>query len=257
VRIARVSYGGGISFGVIEGEEVAELDGPPIGELRFSGKRVPLADCRLLAPTLPSKIVAVGLNYRDHAEEMGQPLPEQPLLFLKPGTAVIGAGDVIRKPAECQRLDYEGELAVVIGGLVRNADRAAAEHGILGYTVGNDVTARDLQIADGQWTRGKGYDTFCPLGPWIVTDVDASGLDLEVRLNGETKQHSNTKNLIFDAPALVSFISGIMTLLPGDVIMTGTPSGVGPMEPGDAVEVEISGIGPLSNGVASAPLHAR
>jgi 2-keto-4-pentenoate hydratase/2-oxohepta-3-ene-1,7-dioic acid hydratase in catechol pathway len=256
VRIARVSYGGGISFGVIEGEEVAELDGPPIGDLRYTGKRVPLADCRLLAPTLPSKIVAVGLNYRDHAEEMGQTLPEEPLIFLKPGTAVIGPVDAIRKPPECQRLDYEGELAVVIGGLVRKADRAAAEQGILGYTVGNDVTARDLQMKDGQWTRGKGYDTFCPLGPWIVTDVDASGLDLEVRLNGETKQNSNTKNLIFDPPALVSFISGVMTLLPGDVIMTGTPSGVGPMEPGDAIEVEISGIGTLSNGVAGAPIQA-
>jgi 2-keto-4-pentenoate hydratase/2-oxohepta-3-ene-1,7-dioic acid hydratase in catechol pathway len=251
VRIARVSYGGGISFGVIEGDEVAEINGPPIGELRFTGKRAPLADCRLLAPVIPSKVIAVGLNYRDHAEEMGQTLPEEPLIFLKPGTAVIGPGDGIRKPPECERLDYEGELAVVVGGLVRAADRATAVKAILGYTVGNDVTARDLQIKDGQWTRGKGFDTFCPLGPWIETDVDASSLDLEVRVNGETKQRSNTKNLIFDPPALVSFISRVMTLLPGDVIMTGTPSGVGPMEPGDAVEVEISEIGVLSNPVVS------
>jgi 2-keto-4-pentenoate hydratase/2-oxohepta-3-ene-1,7-dioic acid hydratase in catechol pathway len=250
VRIARVSYGGGISFAVIEGDDAAEIDGPPIGEMRFTGKRVPLADCRLLAPTLPSKIVAVGLNYRDHAEEMGVELPPEPLLFLKPGTAVIGRGDAIRKPPECERLDYEGELAIVIGGLVRRADRAAAVEGILGYTVGNDVTARDLQIKDGQWTRGKGFDTFCPLGPWVETDADPSGLDLEVRVNGEVRQGSNTKNLIFDPPALVSYISGVMTLLPGDVIMTGTPSGVGPMEPGDTVEVEISGIGVLSNPIA-------
>ena len=251
MRIARVSYGGGISFGVIEGDDVAEIDGPPIGELRFTGKRAPLADCRLLAPVIPSKVVAVGLNYRDHAEEMGQTLPEEPLIFLKPGTAVIGPGDAIRKPPECERLDYEGELAIVVGGLVRGADRAKAVEAILGYTVGNDVTARDLQIKDGQWTRGKGFDTFCPLGPWIETDVDAGGLDLEVRVNGETKQQSNTKNLIFDPPALVSFISRVMTLLPGDVIMTGTPSGVGAMEPGDAVEVELSEIGVLSNPVVS------
>jgi 2-keto-4-pentenoate hydratase/2-oxohepta-3-ene-1,7-dioic acid hydratase in catechol pathway len=252
VRIARVSYGGGISFGVIEGDEVAELDGPPIGELRFSGKRAALADCRLLAPVIPSKVVAVGLNYRDHAEEMGQALPEEPLIFLKPGTTVIGPGDAIRKPPECQRLDYEGELAVIIGGLVRNADRATAAEAILGYTVGNDVTARDLQVKDIQWTRGKGFDTFCPLGPWIETDLDANSLDLEVRLNGETKQQSNTKNLIFDPADLVSFVSRVMTLLPGDVIMTGTPAGVGPMEPGDTVEVELSGIGVLRNTIVAA-----
>lgn len=251
MKIARVSYGGGISFAVVEGDEAAEIDGPPIGEIRFTGKRVPLADCRLLAPTLPSKIVAIGLNYRDHAEEMGQALPEEPLMFLKPGTAVVGVGDQVRKPPECRRLDYEGELAIVIGGLVRKADRATAVEAILGYTVANDVTARDLQIKDGQWTRGKGFDTFGPLGPWIETDADPSGLDLEVRLNGEIRQQSNTKNLIFDPPALVSHISGVMTLLPGDVIMTGTPSGVGPMEPGDTVEVEISGIGVLTNTVVA------
>ena len=174
-------------------------------------------------------------------------------MFMKPGTAVIGPDDVVRKPPECQRLDHEGELAVVVGGLVRQADRATAAESILGYTVGNDVTARDLQIKDVQWTRGKGFDTFCPLGPWIETDIDAMGLDLEVRVNGEIRQRSNTKNLIFDPPALVSFISKVMTLLPGDVIMTGTPSGVGPMEPGDVCEVEISGIGVLRNGIAAAP----
>jgi 2-keto-4-pentenoate hydratase/2-oxohepta-3-ene-1,7-dioic acid hydratase in catechol pathway len=253
VRIARVSYGGGISFGVIENDEVAEIDGPPIGELRFTGKRAPLADCRLLAPVIPSKVIAIGLNYRDHAEEMGQALPEEPLMFMKPGTSVVGPDDVVRKPPECQRLDHEGELAVVVGGLVRQADRAVAAESILGYTVGNDVTARDIQIKDVQWTRGKGFDTFCPLGPWIETDIDAAGLDLEVRVNGETRQRSNTTNLIFDPPALVSFISKVMTLLPGDVILTGTPSGVGPMEPGDVCEVEISGIGILRNAIAAAP----
>jgi 2-keto-4-pentenoate hydratase/2-oxohepta-3-ene-1,7-dioic acid hydratase in catechol pathway len=249
VKIARVSYGGGISFAAVEDGTAAELDGPPIGELRFTGRRAPLADCRLLAPTLPSKVVAVGLNYRDHAEEMGQPIPSEPLVFLKPGTAVIGPGEAIRKPPACERLDYEGELAVVVGGLVRRADRAAAERAILGYTCGNDVTARDLQARDGQWTRAKGFDTFCPLGPWIVTDLDPADLALEVRVNGEVRQRSSTRNLIFDPPELVAFVSQVMTLLPGDVILTGTPAGVGPMEPGDTVEVEIAGIGVLSNPV--------
>lgn len=247
MKICRVSYGGGISFGVVEGDDVAELDGPPIGELRFTGKRAPLADCRLLAPVLPSKIVAIGVNYRDHAEEMGHALPEQPLMFMKPATAVIGTGDAIAKPSVTQRLDYEGELVVVVGGLVRKADRAAAAEAILGYTVGNDVTARDLQLSDGQWTRAKGFDTFAPIGPWIETDIDPASLLIETRLNGETRQTSSTKNLIFDPVGLVSYVSNVMTLLPGDCIFTGTPAGVGPMQPGDSVEVEIEGIGVLSN----------
>lgn len=253
MRIGRVSYGGGISFCVLEGDEVAELDGPPIGEIRFTGKRAELTDCRVLAPVLPSKIVAVGVNYRDHAEEMGHALPDDPLMFLKPGTAVIGPGDQIRKPRECERLDYEGELAIVVRGLVRNADEETAARAILGYTCGNDVTARDLQLKDGQWTRAKGFDSFAPLGPWIETDLDASAIDIETRLNGEVRQRSNTKNLIFSPAALVSFVSRVMTLLPGDCIFTGTPSGVGPMEPGDRVDVEIEGIGVLANPVAAAP----
>lgn len=252
MRIARVSYGGGISFAVLEGETAAEIDGPPVGDLRLTGKRAPLSDCRLLAPVLPSKVVAVGVNYRDHAEEMGHPLPEEPLIFLKPSTAVVGPGDPIRKPSECLRLDHEGELAVVVAGLVRGADPEAAARSILGYTAGNDVTARDLQAKDGQWARAKGFDSFCPLGPWIETDLDPNGLDIEVRLNGEVRQRSSTKNLIFDPATLVSFVSRAMTLLPGDVILTGTPAGVGPMEPGDSCEVEISGIGTLRNPVEPA-----
>ena len=251
MKICRVSYGGGISFGVIESGDVAELDGPPIGELRFSGKRAPLSDCRLLAPVLPSKIVAIGVNYRDHAQEMGHTLPAEPLMFLKPATAVIGPGDAIQKPAVTQRLDYEGELVVVVGGLVRKADRAAAAEAILGYTIGNDVTARDLQASDGQWTRAKGFDSFAPIGPWIETDLDVASVAIETRLNGEIRQSSNTKNLIFDPVGLVSSVSNVMTLLPGDCIFTGTPAGVGPMEPGDRVEVEIEGIGVLSNTVAA------
>ncbi len=250
MRIARVSKDDRIFFAVVEGTEVAELDGPPIGELRFTGVRAKLEECRLLAPTLPSKVVAIGVNYRDHAEEMGHPLPEEPLMFLKPSTAVIGPGETVRKPSVCQRLDYEGELAVVVQGLVRKADVETARASILGYTIANDVTARDLQLKDGQWTRAKGFDTFCPLGPWIETDLDAESVNIETRLNGETRQSSSTKNLIFGPAELVSYVSNVMTLLPGDVILTGTPSGVGPMEPGDDVEVEIAGIGVLRNVIA-------
>jgi 2-keto-4-pentenoate hydratase/2-oxohepta-3-ene-1,7-dioic acid hydratase in catechol pathway len=173
-------------------------------------------------------------------------------MFSKPATAVISPGDTIRKPAVCQRLDYEGELVVVVQGVVRKADRARAAESILGYTVGNDVTARDLQAKDGQWTRAKGFDTFAPLGPWIETDIDATSLRIETRLNGDVRQSSNTKNLIFDAVGLVAYVSNVMTLLPGDCIFTGTPSGVGPMDPGDRVEVEIEGIGVLANVVGSA-----
>lgn len=250
MRIARVSVGGAISFGIVEGGFVAEIDGPPIGGVRLTGNRVPMSEARLLAPTLPSKIVAIGVNYRDHAEEMGHTLPEQPLMFLKPSTAVVGDGDAVTKPAVCERLDYEGELAVVVKGLVRGADAETAREAILGYTCANDITARDLQLLDGQWSRAKGFDGFCPLGPWIDTDLDPYAADIETRLNGHVRQASNTKNLIFGPAELVSYVSNVMTLLPGDVILTGTPAGVGPMEPGDTVEVEIDGIGVLSTTIA-------
>jgi 2-keto-4-pentenoate hydratase/2-oxohepta-3-ene-1,7-dioic acid hydratase in catechol pathway len=252
VRIARVSHRGAISFGVIEGDTVAELSGPPIGALRFSGNRAPLAECRLLAPVLPSKVIAVGLNYASVAEEVGMALPKEALLTLKPSTAVIGTDEAIRKPADVEVLDFEGELAVVVAGLVRNADEQAAAEAILGYTCANDVTARDLREREGQWTRAKGYDTFCPLGPWIETDLEAAGLQLETRVNGEVRQSASTKDLVFPPAALVSFVSRVMTLLPGDVISTGTPSGVGPLQPGDVVEVEIEGIGVLRNPVVTA-----
>jgi 2-keto-4-pentenoate hydratase/2-oxohepta-3-ene-1,7-dioic acid hydratase in catechol pathway len=248
VRIVRASFGGGISFGVLEGDEIAELDGPPIGELSFSGRRAAVADARLLAPVLPSKIIGVSMNYRDHLEEAGREVPAAPQIFLKPSTAVIGPSEAIRKPAVCERLDFEGELVVVVQGLVRNADINAAAGAILGYTCGNDVTARDLQRHD--FTVSKCFDTFAPLGPWISTDVDPEALDIEVRLNGEARQRSTTKNMVFSPAELVSYVSNIMTLLPGDCIFTGTPPGPGPMEPGDTVEVEISGIGVLPNRVA-------
>lgn len=201
---------------------------------------------------LPSKIVAVGRNYPDHAKEMGGQVPAEPLLFLKPATAVIGPGEPIRKPEVCARLDHEGELAVVVRGLVRRADTDAAARAILGYTCANDVTARDLQARDGQWTRAKGFDSFCPLGPWIETEMDWTAAVIETRVNGETRQRAGAREMFFDPVFLVGYVSQIMTLLPGDVILTGTPAGVGPMEPGDSCEVEISGIGALGNPVARA-----
>jgi 2-keto-4-pentenoate hydratase/2-oxohepta-3-ene-1,7-dioic acid hydratase in catechol pathway len=206
---------------------------------------------RFLAPVLPGKIVAVGLNYRDHAKEMGHELPRDPVLFMKPSTAVIGPFDEIRYPAQSSRVDYEAELAVVIGKTCRNVKAAQARDCIMGYTCFNDVTARDLQTRDGQWTRAKSFDTFAPIGPWIVTDIDdPHTLAITARLNGEIKQSSNTSNLIFSVFDLVQFISGVMTLNPGDVIATGTPSGVGPMNAGDEIAIEIQGIGVLRDKVA-------
>ncbi|MEW6347658.1 MAG: fumarylacetoacetate hydrolase family protein [Thermodesulfobacteriota bacterium] len=211
-----------------------------------------LSHVRLLAPVEPSKVVAVGLNYRDHAQELGQALPEEPLLFLKPSTTVIGLGDPIRLPPQSARVDYEAELGIVIGKTAKGVTASQAKDHILGYTCLNDVTARDLQVKDGQWTRAKGFDTFCPLGPWIETELNPSDLGVELFVNGELKQRSRTSNLIFDPWQLVEFISGIMTLWPGDVIATGTPSGIGPLKPGDVVEVSIEGIGKLVNPVESA-----
>ncbi len=252
MKIARVARGGAISFAVIEGDEVAELDGPPVGGLRFTGNRAPLADCRLLAPVLPSKVIAVGLNYPSTAEYIGLPIPKEPLLSLKPSTSVIGPDDPIRKPRDVEILDHEAELAVVVNGLVRNADEQTAAQAILGYTCVNDLTSRDLREREGQWTRAKGYDGFCPLGPWIETEIEPLGLRLRARVNGEVRQDANTKEMVFGPVQLVSFVSRVMTLLPGDVICTGTPAGVGAVEPGDVVEIEIEGIGILRNPVKAA-----
>ncbi|HOO38042.1 MAG TPA: fumarylacetoacetate hydrolase family protein [Deltaproteobacteria bacterium] len=205
---------------------------------------------RLLAPTIASKIVAVGLNYRDHAEELGLELPKEPILFMKPATSVIGPLDDIVYPPQSTRVDYEAELAVVISKDCKDVKASDAAGVILGYTCLNDVTARDLQVSDGQWTRAKSFDTFAPIGPWIETDIgDPHSLAITSHLNGECKQSSNTKNLIFSVFELVEFISGIMTLNRGDVIATGTPSGIGPMNPGDEIAIELEGIGVLKNRV--------
>ncbi|MDR6325501.1 2-keto-4-pentenoate hydratase/2-oxohepta-3-ene-1,7-dioic acid hydratase in catechol pathway [Actinoplanes couchii] len=262
VRFARFVHPGGVSFGVVEGDgatglTVAEIDSIPFNEVRFTGQRWALADIRLLAPIFSSKVIGVGRNYADHAAELGNEVPKEPLIFIKPSTSVIGPNDAIRIPSVTERVDEEAELAVVIGATgARRVDRAGAEKAIFGYTIGNDVTARDLQKKDPQWTRAKGFDSFCPIGPWIVTDLDVS--DIEVRCEVgrdpnamEMRQLGRTKDMVFDIPTLISYVSHVMTLLPGDIILTGTPAGVSQIVPGDTVSISIQGIGELRNPVVS------
>jgi 2-keto-4-pentenoate hydratase/2-oxohepta-3-ene-1,7-dioic acid hydratase in catechol pathway len=257
VRIARIAHSDGVAFVSVEGEgsdpaglSAAEIAEHPFGEPQLTGRRWPLADVRLLAPILPSKVVCVGKNYADHAKEMGGEAPASPVIFLKPSTSVIGPNATIKLPASSSRVDFEGELAAVISTPCRDVPAERANSVLLGYTVANDVTARDQQAADGQWTRGKGHDTFCPLGPWIETAIDASDVRLRTELDGELKQDSRTSLLLHDLGTLVEWISGVMTLLPGDVILTGTPAGVGQIKSGQSVSVTIDGIGTLTNPVA-------
>ena len=241
MRIARFAKGDGVAYGVVEGEAaqtIAELYGHPFGidpsGVRLTGQRYPLAEVRLLAPVLPSKVVAVGKNYAEHVREMGSELPAEPVLFLKPSTSVTGPGDRIAYPVKLtDRVDYEGELAVIIGRLCRDVPKERAYDVIFGYTCANDVTARDLQLRDGQWTRAKGFDTFCPLGPWMETGTDPSDLGITTAVNGEVRQHARTRELLWDVPSLIEYVSAVMTLLPGDVLLTGTPEGVGPLTDGD------------------------
>ena len=253
-----------LSWGTVEGPPnagldaltVAAIDGHPFGAITFTGHRWALSDVRLLSPVLPSKVVAIGKNYADHAAEMAtgsnpEP-PAQPLIFLKPSTSVIGTGDAIRLPAASQEVHFEGELAVVIGRPAKDVPRENALSVVLGYSCANDVTARDLQRSDGQWTRAKGFDSFCPLGPWIETVLDPSDLGLRTLVNGQVKQDGRTSALVHDVPTLIAYASRVMTLLPGDVLLTGTPAGVGPIVDGDTVTVEIEGIGELVNVVRGA-----
>ncbi|MFG1672793.1 fumarylacetoacetate hydrolase family protein [Micromonospora sp. NPDC049282] len=263
MRIARFAHAKGMSFGVVEGGmeagpqglTIAEIEGHPFGQIQFSGARWALSDVRLLSPILPSKVVCVGRNYAEHAAEHGSEVPKEPLLFLKPSTSVIGPRDAIRLPIFSKQVEHEAELAVVIGAPgARRADRAAAERAIFGYTCANDVTARDLQRSDGQWTRAKGFDSFCPIGPWITTGLDVRDLEIRCEVGRgpeemEVRQLGRTKDMVFDVPGLVSYISHVMTLLPGDVVLTGTPAGVSPLTDGDTVTVRIEGIGELSNPV--------
>jgi 2-keto-4-pentenoate hydratase/2-oxohepta-3-ene-1,7-dioic acid hydratase in catechol pathway len=251
MKIIRFAIGRRIKYGILDGHYIRSIRGEPYGDIKPSGERHHLDEVKLLAPCQPSKIVALGLNYRSHITEMKQDAktPANPILFIKPSTSVIGPEDKIIYPPSSTRVDYEGELGVVIGKKARLVPEEKWREYVLGYTCFNDVTARDLQSSDGQWTRSKGFDTFAPMGPWIETELDPGDVLLETYLNGELKQHSKTSLLVFSVPKLVSFISQVMTLLPGDVIATGTPSGIGPMNQGDTVEVKIEGIGTLRNKV--------
>ncbi len=251
MRLVRFRHDGAASYGIVEGEDVYRLNGDPF-ESPARGDRVgTLSQVHLLAPVEPGKIVAIGKNYVEHARELASEVPDEPLMFFKPPSAVIGPGAGIVYPSLSQEVHHEGELVVVIGRRVRNAKPDNALGYVLGYTCGNDVTARDLQRKENQWVRAKGFDTFCVLGPWIETDLDPGRLSVVTRVNGEVRQNGNTAQMAWGVAELVATASSVMTLEPGDVIMTGTPAGVGPIYPGDTVEVEIEGIGVLRNPVIS------
>lgn len=239
-------------YGWVYEEKVGPIDGSIFDEFRRQEATLPLESVRLLAPVVPSKIICIGRNYADHAYEQGVDVPEIPLIFLKPPSAVIGTGAAIEIPPQSQLVEHEAELAVVIGREGRWISLEEAKNHILGYTIGNDVTARDLQRRDGQWTRGKGFDTFCPLGPWIETDLDPADALIRCRVDGEIRQMASTRDMVFTVPQLVAFVSSVMRLLPGDVILTGTPAGIGPLEAGNKVEITIEGIGSLINPVRNA-----
>lgn len=257
MRVARFTSDDDPKFGVVGEDDgvpmIAVLTGDPLyAGFHLTGQKVKLEDVRLLAPVIPrSKVVCVGKNYAAHAAEMGGVVPDEPLIFLKPNTSVIGPGEPIFYPRQSSNVHFEGELAVVIGRICRDISAADVDKVIFGYTVANDVTARDLQKKDVQFTRAKGFDTFCPLGPWIETNFDPADKLVETHLGGELKQSARTSDMIFPVPELIEFVTSFMTLLPGDVILTGTPSGVGPMEVGDEVSVTIEGLGTLTNKVTS------
>lgn len=245
MRFTRFTYRNRIAYGILQDGVVEEISSTPFLPFEETGVTYDLDDVRLLSPCVPSKVIGIALNYRDHVEEMGKAIPDYPTFFYKPSTSVVGPGDRIVTPPGCKQLDYEGELAVVVGSVAKSVSLGRHEEVILGYTCGVDATARDLQRLDSQWGRAKGFDTSAPLGPWIETDLDPSNLVLTTKLNGEIRQSSTTSMMIFGISALITFVSAYVTLLPGDVIMTGTPSGIGPMDPGDHLSVEIEGIGAL------------
>jgi len=243
------------TYGWLDGDRIGLLDGSPFSPFRRSEALLPLNRVKLLAPIAPNKIICVGHNYAAHAAERQAEAPQWPLIFLKPPTAVIGPGEAILLPPQSSRVEHEAELAVVIRDSCRWISPKEVKDHILGYTIANDITARDLQERDGQWTRSKGFDTFCPLGPWIETDFDPSDVLIKCSVNEQLKQMASTRDLIFSVPEIVAFVSSVMTLDPGDVLLTGTPSGVSPLFPGDQVTVEIEGIGTLTNPVRKDPHH--
>ncbi|MCC2596759.1 fumarylacetoacetate hydrolase family protein [Pusillimonas sp. MFBS29] len=249
MKVARFSSIDGVAHGVVEGDSVKVLRGGLFDEFEYTGKEYPLADVQLLAPVEPGKLVCVGLNYRLHAEESGVPVPDEPMLFMCSPQAIVAQGDTIVLDNHSDRIDFEAEIAIVVGREGRNVRRNEAKDYIFGYTCANDVSNRDLQRKDGQFTRAKSFDTYKPLGPWIETSLDPDNVAIQLWQNGELRQSSNTNDMIFPIARIVEFVSGIMTLKPGDVIITGTPSGVGPMKKGDTIELEIEGIGRLVNKV--------
>jgi 2-keto-4-pentenoate hydratase/2-oxohepta-3-ene-1,7-dioic acid hydratase in catechol pathway len=249
MKLARISHNGRIAWALVDKNTCRVIKGNPFAGLKFSGERIGFKQVIFLPPAAPSKIVLVGLNYSDHARELGMAAPEDPVIFIKPATTLVGQGQDIVYPRGVSRLDYEGELAIVISRKARNLKEEEALKFVLGYTCLNDVTARDLQKKDIQWTRAKSFDTFCPLGPWLETELDPQNSRIRTYLNSNLKQDSSTANFIFPVSRIIAFVSGIMTLLPGDMISTGTPAGVGPMERGDEVRVQIEGVGELINRV--------
>ena len=247
--IVRFERDGEVQYGILQNEKISLIQGDIFSQYEVTEEKVNKNEVKLLAPTEPSKVVCIGLNYVDHAKELNQELPKEPLMFIKPSTTVVGPYDDVIYPEVSSRVDYEAELAIVIGKKAKNVSVEDVKDFVLGYTVANDVTARDIQFSDGQWTRGKSFDTFCPLGPGIVKDLDPNSLAIELTVDGEVKQKSNTNQLIFKVDEVVSYVSKMMTLLPGDVIITGTPFGVGPVEKGNTMTVTIEGIGQIINKV--------
>jgi 2-keto-4-pentenoate hydratase/2-oxohepta-3-ene-1,7-dioic acid hydratase in catechol pathway len=250
MKIARFNLNGEIRFGSVVGDQVSLFAGNPFESKELSGESIALDQIQLLAPVTPSKIICIGMNYAAHAAEISQDVPDEPLMFFKPISAIIGPNDTIVLPHQSDQVELEVELAVVIGKQAKNISKSEVESHIFGYTVGNDITARDIQFSDLQWARSKGFDTFCPLGPWIETDFDPTGKRLDSRVHGEQRQHATTRDMIFDVETIVSFVSENVTLFPGDIILTGSPAGISRITHGDVIECEIEGIGVLHNQVA-------
>ena len=251
MKVARFSNGAEPRFGIVDGPELVVLKGHPlVAGYQTTGERIPLKEVKLLAPTIPSKIVCIGKNFADHAAEIGEEVTEEPLIFFKPSSAIIGHGDAIVMPPQSKQVELEAELCLVIGKLAKNVTEDKALEYLWGVTIANDVTARDLQFGDGQWARSKGFDTFCPLGPWVETEFVPDGQVIESRINGEVRQNVAISEMVHKIPQIISYVSKNMTLLPGDIILTGSPAGISVINAGDMIECEIEGIGILSNPVA-------
>jgi 2-keto-4-pentenoate hydratase/2-oxohepta-3-ene-1,7-dioic acid hydratase in catechol pathway len=251
VKVARFSNGAEPRFGIVDGPELVVLKGHPlVAGYQTTGERIPLKEVKLLAPTIPSKIVCIGKNFADHAAEIGEEVTVEPLIFFKPSSAIIGHGDAIVIPPQSKQVELEAELCLVIGKLAKNVSVDKALEYLWGVTIANDVTARDLQFGDGQWARSKGFDTFCPLGPWVETEFVPDGQVIESRINGEIRQNVAITEMVHKIPAIISYVSKNMSLLPGDIILTGSPAGISVINSGDLIECEIEGIGILSNPVA-------